>query len=81
MTIRLYENAWVELDGQGRSLQVFKDRKNPAAFNIGEYQYDIDGRPLKSTVDAPTIVRLHSLMTARNAGLSIQYNRDVDPTL
>ncbi len=78
MTIRLYESAWVELEGVERPLQVFKDRKNPAAFNVGDYQYDIDGRPIKSTIDAPNIARLHSLQSAREAGLATQYDRDVE---
>jgi hypothetical protein len=79
MAFRLYDSAWVELEGQGAPVQVFKDRKNPAAFNVGEYQYDVDGRPLKSMIDAPVIVRLHSLQSARDAGLSTQYRREVDP--
>ena len=81
MTIRLYDSAWVELEGQRSPLQVFKDRKNPAIFNVGEFQYDVDGRPSKSTVDALTIVRLHSLQSARDAGLATDYKRNADPNL
>jgi hypothetical protein len=81
MAIRLYESAWVELEGQGMPLQVFKDRKNPAVFNIGDFQYDIDGRPMKSSPDAPSIMRLHSLQSAKDAGLPTDYRRDIDPGL
>jgi len=75
MPIRLYDSAWVRLEGMGEDLQVQKDDKNPAAFNVGDFQYDIDARPLRGTDGAPSIVFIHSLQSAREAGLSTQYRR------
>lgn len=74
MTIRLYDSVWVELEGGPEPLQVARDRKNLAAFNVGDFQYDIDGRPLKTALGAPAIVRVHSLQSARAAGLPTRYD-------
>ena len=74
MSIRLYDSVWVELEGIAEAFQVSRDRRDLAAFHAGDYQYDIDGRPSKSTVDAPKIVRLHSLQSARAAGLPTRYD-------
>ncbi len=74
MTIRLYDSVWVELEGGVEPLQVARDRKNLAAFNVGDFQYDIDGRPLKTARGAPCIVRMHSLQSARAAGLPTRYD-------
>lgn len=79
MGIRLYDSAWVAVDGINAALQVRKDGRNPAAFNVGDFQYDIDGRPLPSNPDAPTILQLHSLQSAKEAGLQVRYDRDIDP--
>ena len=81
MGIRLYDSAWVVLDGHPEPLQARKDRTNAAAFNVGEYQYDIDGRPLRTYPNAPAILTLHSLQSAREAGLRTAYDRDIDPAL
>ena len=81
MGIRLYDSAWVMLEGVPEPLQVSKDRLNAAAFNVGDFQYDIDGRPLKSNLQAPAIVSLHSLQSAKEAGLRTTYARDIDPAL
>ncbi|ESQ87814.1 hypothetical protein ABENE_16815 [Asticcacaulis benevestitus DSM 16100 = ATCC BAA-896] len=77
MGIRLYDSAWVELDGNGEPCLVRKDPKNSAIFNVGAYQYDIDGRPLSGDRSAPAILRLHSLQSAREAGLRSEYRADV----
>ncbi|MGA9658324.1 MAG: hypothetical protein WBQ60_04400 [Asticcacaulis sp.] len=81
MGIRLYDSAWVKVENQELALQVRKDSKNPAAFNVGDYQYDIDGMPLKTSEGAPKIESLHSLQSAKEAGLRTEYNRDVDPAI
>ncbi len=75
--MRLYESAWVRVDGVEAPVQVQKDRANPAAFNVGDYQYDIDGRALKTAPDAPRIVSILSLQAVREAGLRQDYNRDI----
>lgn len=77
MAIRLYDSAWVHIEGRDEALQVHKDRKNPSAFNVGDHQYDIDARPLGGSDGAPAIVSIHSLQSAREAGLSTTYNRDM----
>jgi len=79
MGIRLYDSAWVAVEGIKEALQVRKDGRNPAAFNVGDFQYDIDGRPLTSASEAPQILQLHSLQSAKEAGLQVRYDRDVDP--
>ena len=77
MAIRLYDSAWVRVEGNDQPLQVVRDPKNPAAFNIGDFQYDIDARPLRGPDSAPTITMICSLQSAREAGLSTAYKRDV----
>ena len=73
MNIRLYDSAWVELEGMHQPVQVRRDLKNLAAFNAAEFQYDIDGRPLAKQAIGPKIVRLHNLQSARDAGLPMTY--------
>ena len=76
MAIRLYDSAWVQVEGKGEAVQVFKDRNNPAAFNIDGHLYDIDGRPFAGHQTAPAIVRLHSLQSAKDVGLAPSYRGD-----
>ena len=76
MAIRLYDSAWVRIEGREEALQVQRDRKKPAAFNVGDYQYDIDARPLRETDAAPAIIMIHSLQSAREAGLPSNYSRE-----
>jgi len=78
MGIRLYDSAWVKVEGRDEPFRVHKDAKNPALFNIGDFQYDIDGRPVGA---APALESLHSLQSAREAGLRTTYDRDVDPAI
>jgi len=77
MSFRLYESAWVRIEGHDEPMQVRRDRKNAAAFNVGDYQYDIDARPLRQNDGAPRIVTVLSLQAAREAGLATEYNRDI----
>ncbi len=77
MAIRLYQSAWVRVEGNDSPLQVERDRKNAAAFNVGDFQYDIDGRPLQQSSGTPPIVEVLSLQAAREAGLSMDYNGDM----
>ncbi len=81
MGIRLYDSAWVVVEGREQPLQVFKDKRNPAAFSVGDFQYDIDGRPLSATSGTPAITGLHSLQSAKEAGLRTEYDRDNDPKI
>lgn len=74
MGIRLYDSAWVVLDGIDGPVQVRRDRRDAGAFNVGDFQYDIDGRPLKTSAAAPRIAMVHNLQTAREAGLSTSYS-------
>ena len=77
MTFRLYESAWVAVDGIAEPQQVHRDAINRAAFNIGSFQYDIDARALDK--DAPRILSLLTLQDVREARLSNQYGRDAEP--
>jgi len=75
--MRLYESAWVLIEGHEQPVQVSRDRNNAAAFNVADWQYDIDGRPFKTTPDAPPLVKILSLQAAREAGLRQDYNKDI----
>ncbi len=75
--MRLYESAWVQIEGQDHPVQVSRDRHNAAAFNVADWQYDIDGRPMKANPDAPRLVKILSLQAAREAGLRTDYNKDI----
>ena len=75
--MRLYESAWVLIEGQEQPVQVSRDRNNAAAFNVGDWQYDIDARPFKTNPDAPRLVKILSLQAAREAGLRQDYNKDI----
>ena len=78
MSVRLYDSAWVVVEGIERPLVVRRDVKNATVFHVGEFQYDVDGRPLRSSAGAPEILKLHSLQSAQEAGLSISYERKID---
>ncbi|MDV6331057.1 hypothetical protein [Asticcacaulis sp. 201] len=81
MGIRLYDSAWVVVEGLEQPLQVRKDPRNPAAFTVGDHQYDIDGRPIKNLDLVPRITAIHSLQSAREAGLRIHYDGNADPAI
>jgi hypothetical protein len=74
MSLRLYDSAWVMVEGAEQPQRVSKDRKNPAAFNIGDYQYDIDGYGLVRDTNAPKIVEILSLQAVKEAGLRTDYD-------
>ncbi len=77
MALRLYDSAWVRIEGRDEPLQVQRDRKNAAAFHIGDFQYDIDARPLRPGDKAPAIITVLSLQAVREAGLAPDYNREM----
>ncbi len=74
MSFRLYESAWVCLEGVEQPVQAHKDRDNMAGFNVGGYQYDIDARALPTSHGAPRISSILSLQDVREAGLRTNYN-------
>ena len=49
MAVRLYDSTWVLLRGVPEPQQVQKNPKNPSIFHVGDYRYDIDGRPYVAT--------------------------------
>ena len=71
MRFRLYENAWVQIDGVEQPVQAHKDPINRAAFNVGGYQYDIDARAMPGETNAPALVSILSLADIREAGLQM----------
>lgn len=73
MSFRLYESAWVQVEGIDQPLQAHKDPQNLAAFNVGEHRYDIDARPLPGHGDVPKILSILSLEAVRKAGLRSDY--------
>lgn len=79
MSFRLYESAWVVVDGVEEPVHVHKDRVNPAVFHVGEHLYDIDARPVQLHRATPRILSILSLSEVRDAGLRSGYDRDIDP--
>ena len=77
MATRLYESAWVRIEGSEQLHQVRRDRRNAGAFHIGGHAYDIDGRPLPPSDAAPAIVEVLSLQAVREAGLITTYSGDI----
>ena len=73
MSFRLYESAWVQIEGVEKPAQVHKDRINPAAFNVEGFQYDIDARALSETSGAPRLLSILSFQAIREAGLHGNY--------
>jgi len=71
MSIRLYDTAWIELEGQAGPVQVRRDALRHDLFRVGEHAYDIDGRADISVATSPRIVRVLSLQTVREVGLTM----------
>ncbi|MEI9904040.1 MAG: hypothetical protein WDN06_08670 [Asticcacaulis sp.] len=78
MSFRLYESAWVYLEGLDEPVQVRRDPVNRAAFHVGSFPYDIDARPLSPGRATPHILSILSLEAVRAAGLHSHYGRDID---
>ena len=78
MSLRLYESAWVVVEGAAQPVQVHRDPVNRAAFQVGDFQYDIDARPLPVHSGAPAILSILDLQASREAGLPSNYGRDID---
>lgn len=73
MSFRLYESAWVQIEGVEKPAEVHRDRLSPAAFNVEGFQYDIDARALPGTSGAPRLLSILSLQAIREAGLHGHY--------
>jgi len=71
MSIRLYDTAWIELEDQAGPVQVRRDTLRHDLFRVGDHAYDIDGRADASAPTSPRIVRVLSLQTVREAGLTM----------
>ena len=77
MSFRLYESAWVMVEGIEAPVAVHRDPVNRAAFQVGDCQYDVDARPLHPR-DAPPILSILSLQAVREAGLHSNYGGGMD---
>ncbi|EGF89233.1 hypothetical protein ABI_45800 [Asticcacaulis biprosthecium C19] len=64
---RLYESAWVLVEGLEAPVQVHKDPGKPGAFRVGEHLYDIDARAM--TAGSPKLLSILSLQAMSGAGL------------
>jgi len=73
MSIRLYDTAWIELEGQPVPVQVRRDALRHDVYRAGDFAYDIDGRPDAGT-EAPRILRTLSLQSVREVGLTMKAN-------
>ena len=74
MSFRLYESAWVRVEGIEEPVRVHKDPRNPGTFRVADHAYDIDARPMTRDSGAPDIVSILSVQAAREAGLSTAYD-------
>ncbi len=79
MSFRLYESAWVMVEGADAPCQVHKDPSNMAVFIANGQRYDVDARPIARDGTTPVILSILSLQAMREAGLRSDYNRDVEP--
>lgn len=75
--MRLYDSAWVRVDGSDTPVQAFKNKRNAALFDVGDYQYDIDGRASPSDLATPILRKLLSLSEIRELALSSGITREV----
>lgn len=80
MSIRLYESAWVTVEGVEEPCQVHRDPSNRAVFIANGHRYDVDARAFSKDGDTPPILSILSLQAMRESGLRSGYNRDVTPT-
>lgn len=80
MSFRLYESAWVRVEGTEEPLQAHKDKRNAGVFVVGQYHYDVDARALPVNPSAPPVLSILSLQDVRDAGLRNDYNRDMGGT-
>lgn len=71
MSIRLYDTAWIELEGQAEPVQVRRDTLRHDIYHVGDHAYDIDGRAMPSAAASPRIVRVLSLQSVREVGLTL----------
>ncbi len=69
MSIRLYDTAWIELEGHAAPVQVRRDIQRHDVFRVGDHAYDIDGRP--GSDETPRIIRVLSLQSVREVGLTL----------
>lgn len=76
MSFRLYESAWVRIEGRDEPLQAHKHGTEAGVFVVGDYRYDIDARATAANPAAPPIVSILSLEAVRDAGLRSGYDRD-----
>ena len=75
MSIRLYESAWVQAEGIEAPLNVRKSRQNAGHFHVGDYLYDVDGRPIARDGIPPRLTAVLSLQAVKEAGLNSDYHR------
>ena len=76
MSFRLYESAWVRVEGSDKPVQARKDKSHLGAFLVGDFRYDIDARALPNQADAPNLLSILSLQAVREADLRGQYSPD-----
>ena len=74
MSFRLYESAWVRVDGLDQPVQVRKDPQRLGAFWVAGHSYDIDARPVMPSAGAPAITSILSVQAVHEAGLRNTYD-------
>lgn len=76
MSFRLYESAWVHVEGLDHPVRVFKDRQLAGSFIVEGHRYDIDARALSSDHSAPRLTGLLSMQDVREVGLRCDYGSE-----
>jgi len=71
MSIRLYDTAWIELEGRAEPVQVRRDAQRHDVYHVGDHAYDIDGRAAPAASASPRILRVLSLQSVREVGLTL----------
>lgn len=79
MSIRLYESAWVTVEGAEEPCQARRDPSSGAVFIVNGHRYDVDARAVAKGEDTPAILSILSLQAMRESGLRSGYDRDVTP--
>ncbi len=73
MSFRLYESAWVRVDGVEAPVQVHKATQSPGTFLVAGNAYDIDARSIDPSSGAPAITAILSIQAVHEAGLRSHY--------
>ena len=73
MSFRLFESAWVRVEGRDEPVQAQKNPQMLGTFLVGSHSYDIDARPVDPRSVTPAITSILSIQAMHEAGLNSNY--------